>query len=448
MINLPQDFLDRMKTLLGREYEDFLTEFSKEKHQGLRINTLKSNADTVGSEYGLHNIPWCKNGYYYNSEDRPGKSVLHEGGAFYIQEPSAMAVAENLDIKQGDKVLDLCSAPGGKATQIACYLDGKGLLIANEIIPSRAKILSQNVERMGIRNCVVTNESPQRLAQRYTGIFDKILVDAPCSGEGMFRKNEMAVDEWSLENVLNCKQRQLDILDCAVRLLAPGGRIVYSTCTFSQEENEQVIDEFLSRYEDFEVVPAVYSFEKGIAFDGIRHPEQIALTNRIFPHKVDGEGHFLAVLQHKGLKHETKYSLQAKKVDSKAVKEYNVWQKQNLNITIDCDIMFGQNLYSLPCGTPDFDRLKVERPGLCLGEFKKNRFEPAHALAMALRPDEAKNVLNVDKDSAVRYIAGEMLECDIRGWAIVVYKGVSLGWCKCDGNYAKNHYPKGLRKII
>lgn len=448
MTSLPQEFLDRMRALLKDEYEDFVKEFSKEKHQGLRINTLKSDADTVKGEFSLRHIPWCGNGYYYEEYERPGKSVLHEGGAFYIQEPSAMAVAENLDIHEGETVLDLCSAPGGKASQIACFLGGKGLLVANEIIPSRAKILSQNIERMGIRNCVVTNESPQRLAERYAGVFDKILVDAPCSGEGMFRKNQLAIDEWSLDNVKTCKQRQLDILDCAVRLLKDGGRIVYSTCTFSQEEDEQVVDEFLTKYEDFEVIPSVYKFDKGIEFEGVVNKSQIALTNRIFPHKLEGEGHFFAVLRHKGDKRQTRYSLQATKIDAKVKKEYELWQKQNLNTVFSADIMFGQNIYSLPEGTPNFDRIKVERAGLCLGEFKKDRFEPAHALAMSLRPYEAKNILEVDRQNAVRYIAGEMLECDIKGWAVVVYKGVSLGWCKCDGVYAKNHYPKGLRKVL
>lgn len=448
MTSLPQEFLDRMRALLKDEYEDFVKEFSKEKHQGLRINTLKSDADTVKSEFSLRRIPWCESGYYYEEDERPGKSVLHEGGAFYIQEPSAMAVAENLDIREGETVLDLCSAPGGKAGQIACKLGGKGLLIANEIIPSRAKILSQNIERMGIRNCVVTNESPQRLAERYIGIFDKILVDAPCSGEGMFRKNPLAIEEWSLTNVDICRQRQLDILDCAVRMLKEGGRIVYSTCTFSQEEDEYVVDEFLKRYGDFKVAPSVYRFDKGIEFEGCENRAQIALTNRIFPHKVEGEGHFFAVLQHQGEKIQRRYSLQSQKIDQKAKKECETWQKQNLNTVFPADITFGQNIYSLPDGTPDFDRIRIERAGLCLGELKKDRFEPSHALAMALRPCEVKNVLEVDRQDAVRYIAGEMLGCDIRGWALVVYKGVSLGWCKCDGVYAKNHYPKGLRKTL
>ncbi len=448
MLNLPEDFLDRMKSLLKDEYDDFVREYSKDRHQGLRINTLKSDFDSIKDEFDLRAIPWCENGYYYEESQRPGKSVLHEGGAFYIQEPSAMAVAENLDIQEGDFVLDLCSAPGGKASQIAAKLKGKGLLIANEIIPSRAKILSQNIERMGIRNCVVMNESPQRLQEKYVGIFDKILVDAPCSGEGMFRKNETAIEEWSLENVRLCRQRQLDILDCAARLLKDGGRIVYSTCTFSQEENEEVIDEFLTKYKEFEVVPSVYKFEKGIAFDKAKNKSMLEMTNRIFPHKVEGEGHFFAVLQHKGEKSQTKYRLQSSNTDKKLIKEYELWQKQNLNVEFSPDLMFGQKLYSLPKGTPDFDRMKVERAGLGLGEFKKDRFEPAHSLAMALRPCEAKNVLSVDMENAKRYILGEMLECDIKGWAIVKYKGVSLGWCKCDGMYAKNHYPKGLRKSL
>ncbi len=445
---LPQEFLREMQQLLKDEYEDFIRQYSHDKKQALRINTLKSDVDTVRKEFELIPVPWCENGYYYEESSRPGKSVLHEGGAFYIQEPSAMAVAENLDVRKGETVLDLCAAPGGKSTQIACKLQGSGLLVSNEIIPSRAKILSQNIERMGIRNCIVTCESPAKLAQRYAGMFDKILVDAPCSGEGMFRKNPLAVSEWSPENVANCKTRQLDILDSAVKLLKSGGRIVYSTCTFSLKENEEVIDEFLTRYSDFEVIPAAYPFCKGYQVSGSGHNDKLQLTNRIFPHKFEGEGHFFAVLRHKGERGYDGYCKYRGRVDKKLLSLYSAWQKENINIEFDGNALFGQNLYCVPEGAPDFDRLKIERAGLCLGEFKKDRFEPSHALAMALKPQEARQIVSLDKQSAEKYIAGEAIPCDTKGWALVVYNGVSLGWAKGDGNLAKNHYPKGLRKVL
>ena len=448
MLKLPQEFLSRMENMLGEEYAEFLQSYDKDKIQGLRLNTLKCDGEAVFDEFELRPIAWCESGYYFNAEERPGKSVLHEGGAFYIQEPSATAVVESMGASKGETILDLCAAPGGKSSQIACKLQGEGLLISNEIIPSRAKILSQNIERMGVRNCVVLNQSPAELAKRFKGMFDRILVDAPCSGEGMFRKNPLAVEEWSLANVENCKQRQLDILDSAVEMLKDGGVIVYSTCTFSKQENEEVIDEFLQRYDDFEVIESKFKFNAGYALEGGKYNEQLVKTNRIFPHRFDGEGHFFAVLKRGGETGESKYALQQSKADPKAVKEYKAWQRDNLNVEFDANLSFGQTLYCMPYGTPRLDGLKAERVGLQLGQYLKNRFEPSHALAMALKSGEVKRVLSLDKQNAEKYLSGQTLDADgVKGWALAVYKGVSLGWCKCDGVYAKNHYPKGLRKL-
>ncbi|MBD5086857.1 MAG: RNA methyltransferase [Clostridiales bacterium] len=447
MLDLPKDFSARMKSMLGDEFEEFAKSFDKEKFQALRINTLKTDGEVVKNAFSLRPVPWCRQGYYFNGEERPGKSVLHEGGAYYIQEPSAMAVAENLDVQEGEIILDLCAAPGGKSTQIACLLGENGLLISNEIIPSRAKILSQNIERLGIKNCIVTNESPKSLAERFVGIFDRILVDAPCSGEGMFRKNQLAIDEWSEGNVRLCKARQLDILDDAIKMLKPGGRIVYSTCTFSKEENEEVVDEFLSKYPDFEVLQSKYEFCHGFSIEGGAHNDMLAKTNRIFPHKFDGEGHFFAILQRSGQADAVKYSLQSSKISQSQVKTYSEWQKENLSTNFVADLAFGDNLYAMPKGTPRLDRLKVERAGLHLGIVVKNRFEPSHSLALALKPSEAKRVINLTEEDAIKYIGGQTLICDgEKGWALAVYEGITLGWCKCDGSYAKNHYPKGLRK--
>ena len=268
MQRLPQEFLSRMENMLGDEYADFLASYDSDKIQGLRINTLKSEGKAVFDEFELRPIAWCDSGYYFNGDERPGKSVLHEGGAFYIQEPSAMAVVESMDVQPCDKVLDLCAAPGGKSSQIACKLQGSGLLVSNEIIPSRAKILSQNIERMGVRNCVVLNESPDSLSKRLKGVFDRILVDAPCSGEGMFRKNALAIDEWSTSNVENCKQRQLDILDKAVRMLKVGGVIVYSTCTTLREENYNIVGRFVKENPQWKVVSAQQYLPDGKGQDG------------------------------------------------------------------------------------------------------------------------------------------------------------------------------------
>ncbi len=447
MVELPLQFLSRMKDMLGDGYEDFVASYRRDSFRALRINTLKDCEEVVKKEFELtRRVPWCENAYYYDETRRPGKNPLHEGGAFYIQEPSAMAVAENLDIREGDRILDLCAAPGGKSTQIAAKLKSSGILVANEIIPSRAKILSQNIERCGIRNCIVLNETPQALSGRFAGFFDKILVDAPCSGEGMFRKNPLAVEEWSPDNVRMCKERQSEILDCARNMLADGGTIVYSTCTFSKEENEDTVDAFLTKYRDFETVASRYAFEKGIS-SGTENAGYIETCNRIYPHKVDGEGHFFAVLRHRGERGEVRYAAQEKRVNSKACAEYEQWQNDNLNVRFAPNISFGDNLYATPEGAPRLDRLKVERAGLHLGVAVKNRFEPSHSLAIALKPCEVKRVVKLSEDDAYRYINGQTLEYEgEKGWALAVYKGVSLGWCKCDGSYAKNHYPKGLRK--
>ena len=246
-MQLPELFEEKMKGLLGAEYEDFLAGYEKERHQALRVNPAKISAEEFAriSPFTLEPVPWAKNGFYYGTEDRPGRHPWHEAGVYYIQEPSAMSVAELAGVQPEDRVLDLCAAPGGKSTQLAAAMEGRGLLISNEIHPARAKILSSNIERMGILNAVVTNEAPERLAPHFPAFFDRIVVDAPCSGEGMFRKEEQAVSQWSQDNVDLCAKRQQDILEEAAKMLRPGGVLVYSTCTFAPEEDEESIVRFL-----------------------------------------------------------------------------------------------------------------------------------------------------------------------------------------------------------
>lgn len=305
---LPQSFTERMQGLLESEYEEFLASFEHEKYQALRLNPLKKDDMSVITEkvkqtFQLQPVPWAENGYYYTKEDQPGKHPWHEAGLYYIQEPSAMAPVTLLSPQPGERILDLCAAPGGKSTQIASAMEGEGLLVTNEIHPARAKILSENVERMGIRNACVLNETPEHLADIFEEYFDRILVDAPCSGEGMFRKNEVACEEWSPENVQLCADRQDGILECAARMLVPGGRLVYSTCTFAPAENEGSISRFLAKHEEFEIVP-IDKKALGIpeGCDGIpgcvENPAPgIEGTLRLWPHKLRGEGHYAAVLQ-------------------------------------------------------------------------------------------------------------------------------------------------------
>ncbi len=447
--DLPQEFRERMKSVLGEEYDAFEKELLYgTRYRGLRVNPLKMNLngenaseifEKAGSDMitGLTGkVPWATNGYYYTDE-APGKHPFHEAGVYYIQEPSAMLPATLLDAGPGARVLDLCAAPGGKSTQIAGYMCGKGLLVSNEINPSRARILSENIERMGIRNAVVTCESPEKLADRFEGYFDRIMVDAPCSGEGMFRKNSEAVAEWSVDNVRLCAERQANILDCAAKMLKNGGRIVYSTCTFAKEEDEDSVDGFLKRNPDFSLVD----------------------MHRLWPHKVHGEGHFAAVLIRDrfspdagpGTGADTEQPLSAS--DAKRVKEYlgNILKPECFEtggvVGSGRLELFGESIYLVPNAMPSLKGLKVLRPGLCLGTLKKDRFEPAHSLALAIDPSYAKRAVDLSITEAVEYIKGLTQNVDSeKGWTLVTVKGYSLGWGKAAGGILKNHYPKGLRK--
>ena len=436
---LPQSFTERMQGLLGLEYEEFLASFEHEKYQALRLNPLKRDDMSVITEkvkqtFQLQQVPWAENGYYYTKEDQPGKHPWHEAGLYYIQEPSAMAPVTLLSPQPGERILDLCAAPGGKSTQIASAMEGEGLLVTNEIHPARAKILSENVERMGIRNACVLNETPEHLADIFEEYFDRILVDAPCSGEGMFRKNEVACEEWSPENVQLCADRQDGILECAARMLVPGGRLVYSTCTFAPAENEGSISRFLAKHEEFEIVP-IDKKELGIpeGCDGIpgcvENPAPgITGTLRLWPHKLRGEGHYAAVLQKKGKLPEgyqpvsatgSEKGIPAKNLTKDWAEYFNFAKetfseeqtiKAGLCTAGEGFLAFGDNLYRMPERMPGVKGLKVLRPGLHLGTLKKNRFEPAHALALALRPEDVKHVWKLSVEEAAAYLKGQTHE--------------------------------------
>lgn len=487
MIHLPEVFCERMRGLLGDQYGEFIASYDRDRVQGLRLNGLKMAgpessprdlARKIEQEAGfeLQPIPWVQDGFYYREEDRPGKHPYHEAGAYYIQEPSAMAVVELADPVPGDRVLDLCAAPGGKTTHIASRLKGKGFLLSNEIHPARAKILSQNVERMGVQNAVVTNEAPERLAPRFPEFFDKIVVDAPCSGEGMFRKDPQAADQWSPDHVAMCAARQGDILDQAAGMLKPGGRMVYSTCTFAPEENEGTVLHFLERRPDFEVeaVEGYEGFDCGKPRWAGVDPEtepggQLARTFRIFPHRLEGEGHYMAVLKKKGEAPETAEfwagPRMAVRKQKELLKDFADFCRENLAeaewlADQDSYVLFGDQLYLTPREMPEMSGLKVVRPGLHLGTLKKNRFEPSHALALALRPEQARISLrlNPQEGPVLRYLKGETLGLNSleggltsnragKGWVLVCAGDYSLGWAKLTGQIFKNHYPKGLRWV-
>ncbi len=439
---LPEKFLQRMQVMLGEEYGQFLASYDHDKYQALRVNTLKVPKESFLEKcsFDLCPVPWTENGFYYQATNQPGKHPYHEAGAYYIQEPSAMLPATLLEPRPGEKILDLCAAPGGKSTQIAAAMEGEGILICNEIHPARAKILSENIERMGIVNAMVTNETPQRLKEIFPDYFDRIMVDAPCSGEGMFRKNEEACEQWSEENVQMCADRQDEILDCAAVMVRPGGRIVYSTCTFAPLEDEGSVERFLSRHDDFIMIKDI----------------------RLWPHKVKGEGHYAAVLQRKGEVPKDYQCYGRNGVEPGIPKGKNSFQKEcgdylafekeylkGLKTSQGVFLKFGDQLYLCPHDMPATKGMKVLRPGLHLGTMKKNRFEPSHALALALKPEEVVYHWDFGADSPeIRdYLNGMTFPAEgEKGWYLITVDGYSIGWGKLSGGIMKNHYPKGLRK--
>ena len=428
---LPEGFLQRMQTQLKEEYPAFLESLERPRAVALRMNPLKGDAPRL--PFVLDNVPWEQNGYYYDPQARPGLHPYHEAGVYYLQEASAMAPVALLDPQPGERICDLCAAPGGKTTQIAGRMLGEGFLLCNEWSPKRAKILSRNIERMGVSNALVTNENVDVLASRFPGFFDRVLVDAPCSGEGMFRKEEAAVTDWSQETVEMCARRQAEILHHAARLVRPGGRLVYSTCTFAPEEDELAVSAFLESHPEFTPekleTPWFESGENG--------------SHRMWPHKLLGEGHFAAVLRKTGGTAEEPSPISGEKVPA----QWNTFAKElGIQLPAGKAVFFGQTLYWAPEQLPDIRKLKVLRPGLELGVCKKDRFEPAHALALWLK--NCKNTLSFppDSDEISRYIHGEVLPTQCKGWCLVQAGSYTLGWGKGDGQQLKNHYPKGLRR--
>ena len=469
-----------MKAVLKDDFESFYDSYENENVHALRINPLKCNGtlrEEVILNYCKEPVTWCTEGYYYDEDSHPGRSAFHEMGLFYIQEPSAMLVGELAGAKPGERVLDLCAAPGGKTTHLAGQLRGEGLLVSNEIDYTRAKILSRNVERMGIKNCVVTSASPDQLSKVFYGFFDRIVVDSPCSGEGMFKKEEAAVSNWSEGNVAMCAERSKTIVDEAVKMLAPGGVMVYSTCTFALEEDEYIIKYILENYPYMKLSQP----EDQDLFEGLSGPVceseyfrehsvdgKTPAIYRIWPHINTGEGHFAARLVKSGQKQESVFSDTGETVDIPNAKEVRKGgkDKKSKKTAGAFDLkpvleFFDGNITGITVNTgrirtiadslwliPDIPAgdIKTLRFGLELGMMKKDRFEPAHAFAMALDPGQVKNVFETEDPAS--YLAGNTIGCDgdNKGWVLITHKGAPLGWGKASGGVIKNHYPKGLRR--
>ncbi len=443
-VPLPPEFLRQMAELLGDEFSAFLASYAQPAVSGLRVNTLKLSPVTFRglSPFPLSPVPWCAAGFILPPEQEAGRHPFHAAGLYYLQDPSAMAVAELLAAQPGERVLDLCAAPGGKATHLAAQLQGEGLLVANEVIPARAHVLTENLERCGATNAIITVEPPERLAARWPGYFDRVLVDAPCSGEGMFRKSDTARQEWQPEQVAGCALRQSRILEDAAALVRPGGMLAYATCTFALEENEGVILDFLARHPEFASVhsPLQPGFRRGILGDvGIR----------LWPHLVPGEGHYIALLRRQGDTPPASAPARRQQMAREAVRAFAAFCAENLRRVLPVQLYaVGAALYHLPPDTPDLAGLRYMRPGWELGTVRKDRFEPAHALALGLSAADAQRTLDLapDDEQVRRYLQGEVLDAPGEaGWLLVTVAGYPLGWGKRVGRQVKNHYPRALR---
>ncbi len=457
-MKLPLEFLQKMKGLLGEaEYNRFMEAYKKPRYCGLRVNTLKIEVEEFLkiAPFELRPIPWTKNGFYYRETESPGRNPYYYAGLYYIQEPSAMYPGIVIDAKPGERILDLCAAPGGKSVQIAAGLKGKGILVANDINSDRVKALVKNIELSGVRNAVVTNEPPEKLAFAFGEYFDKILVDAPCSGEGMFRKDEDAIRSWEKYKCGKCAAIQGDILRSADKMLRPGGILVYSTCTFSPEEDEEIISLFLKQSGEYELadMPKFDGFSNGNPDWGGGY-EDLAKTARLWPHRLDGEGHFTALLRKKerngGL---TGYkAAPLKKCKTDIPPEYGSFARDNLDISIEghFDIK-GNNLYCLPEMVPDLSGLRVAKFGWYLGEFVHGKFEPSHSMVISLKKEDIKDILDLKSSSRdiLSYLKGETLAAEVekKGFIGICVDGYTVGWAKHAGGILKNLYPKGWRKL-
>ncbi len=460
---IPPLFLERMSRFLGEEYPAFAESLSAAPKSGLRVNTLKLSAEEFEkiSPFALRGcIPWCPSAFALAGEDKPGKHPYHLAGLYYLQDPSAMAPAEllfSIPMRAGERVLDLSAAPGGKTTHLAALMRGEGLLVANEIKNKRVGHLAQNVERWGAGNVVVTNESPERLADHFGAFFDRVLVDAPCSGEGMFRKDMSARLDWSPGMVAGCALRQGNILRVAAKLVKPGGYLLYSTCTFAPEEDEAVIAQLLDESPDFGVMnlPLFDGFARGRPewLEGTKKEKrELQGAARLFPHRLEGEGHFVCLL-HKaneaagdaGGRMPKRKS--ARKTESPDLRFWREFARDALTVDLAEERLrvLGERLYYVPEENPDFSPLRVIHPGVWLGSLKKGRFEPAHPLALFLKPGEAKNFIHCRADSSelAAYLRGESLEVDAGGWVAVCVEGWPLGWGKGVQGTLKNHFPRG-----
>lgn len=454
-MELPKKYEENMLALLGDEYETYKACLDLPMHHGIRINTNKISVEDFLkiNPFSLKPVPWCANGFYYDEKvDKPSKHPYYFAGLYYIQEPSAMTPASVLPVDKGDRVLDICAAPGGKSTELASKLAGTGLLVSNDISASRAKALLKNLEVFGVANSLIISEAPYKLAERFNEYFDKILIDAPCSGEGMFRKSISMVTAWENNGNQLFVDIQRDILKYIVKMLKPGGMLVYSTCTFSPLENEQSIEYLLSLDETLEIK----EFDKYEYFDD-GHPEWSNTGNenltkcaRLWPHRIEGEGHFVTLVKKAGNNANESNIGSYRMKKAKLPEEAKTFiEKLNKDIPIDRIEMSEDKLYFIPNSFPEVKGLRILRCGLLLGTCKKNRFEPSQALAMNLSKEDFDNTVDLSCDDIriTKYLKGETIDVDDvkDGWVLVLVDGYPLGWAKANRGVLKNKYLPGWR---
>lgn len=446
-MQLPEKYLESMKELLKDEFDSYIESFDEPRLYGLRVNTAKISVEDFLKicPFELTPIPWISNGFYYKEEDKPAKHPFYFAGLYYLQEPSAMTPAFVLPVNEGEKVLDLCAAPGGKSTELGAKLNGTGLLVSNDISASRAKALLKNVEVFGIGNVLVTCEYPEKLAEKFVSFFDRILVDAPCSGEGMFRKDNKLVKSWVSQGPEFFAPIQKNILNSAAIMLKPGGYLLYSTCTFSKMEDEDNIQEFLDNHSEF-------SLERIYDYEGFTRAYGMEEAVRIFPHKMQGEGHFVALL-HKDGDLVGDVACKNGKTTKLPTEIKEFLDEFNVPVDVSTIEIQGEKVYIMPKEVDNLKGLRVLRSGLLLGELKKNRFEPSQAFAMTIKPENYSTVLDFDGDSStvIKYLKGETIEAEdgrLRGKSknvLITVCNHPLGWGKLSNGTVKNKYLPGWR---
>lgn len=452
-MKLPDNFLKKMKNLLKDEFDVFEKSFYNDPYKGLRINTLKTNSETFEkiSPFNVETVNWSKEGYYIpnKKEVKPGKHPYYHCGLYYIQEPSAMLSVEVLNPNPGDKVLDICAAPGGKSTQICAKMKNRGVVISNDINPKRTIALLKNIEMFGITNCVVTNTTPEKLEGIFEGYFDKILIDAPCSGEGMFRKDVKNVKKYKDDGIEDYCNMQKNILNHIPKMLKPGGKIVYSTCTFSPEENEGIMNWFINEYPQFKLLDIdINDLENGRP-DWINGDDQLSKSKRAWPHKLKGEGHFIALLEKtcgEEVNHDS-FRINSEKLEPyyEFVNKYDLPKKYLVNVHYDRG-----KLYLVPEELINLNNIKTLNIGMHIGNIKNNRFIPSQALALSLKINEFNNSINISSAdiNAIKYLKGEtLLVKGTNGWKLVCIDEFSAGWAKQNQNMLKNCYKSEWRML-